>query len=476
MQSQMGRLTRYISRAVAIFLVIAGLFTNWFPFLGQPVPPAKALITLRSSQSKEDPSYVANCSITRPTSVDGDVMLAIIQIDGARTASLAGWTQIAKVDSSSQSFDFIAFYKVASGESGSTYDFDYDGSGTSFCAGGVLVYTGVDGTSPINATSTAQGTATPMSGPPITPTADDAMLVRAWAIWNDVPNIVLPVVTAYSGPTKRYTSRFNLTGASPTAAGDIIAGMANETTDVAKATLSSGSPTAWMSVAIALKSANSAVLTLNAYRWYMDTNAIDVTRPWGLTSIAQNTAITVLPFGNYAPTSSVEMRLRVNMGVTSSTLVTSTRKFKLQFKTGTDGTCTTGSWTDVGEVTSSTAPHVWKYASSNVAIGTTTTVSRLSPTSDVLDRYIKSATSTTSTLNLRPAAVNQTTEFDFHIQNVLATSSITYSFRPVLTTGALLSAYTVCPTLTTAPATENQGRHGQYFSDETEGGLYWADE
>jgi hypothetical protein len=214
--------------------------------------------------------------------------------------------------------------------------------------------------------------------------------------------------------------------------------------------------------------------TLNAYRWYMDTNAIDPTDKWGITDIAQNTAITVLPFANYAPTSTVELRLRVNLTIGTTTFVTNTMRFRLQYKNGTDGDCTTGSWTNVGENASTT--FAWTYATSTLTDRTTTTVSGLSPASDVLDMYLKSTTSTaTTTLNKRSAYVGQEVEFDFHILNNSATSSVQHSFRVTEYDGTVFTAYTVCPTLTTAPTIGDEMRHGNFFTDEVEQGFYWVD-
>ncbi len=216
--------------------------------------------------------------------------------------------------------------------------------------------------------------------------------------------------------------------------------------------------------------------TLNAYRWYVDNDAIQPTDPWGLTDIAQNTAITILPFSNYAPTTTVELRLRVNLTVGVTTLTTSTKRFKLQFKNGTDGDCSTGSWTDVGQNASST--YAWIYATSSVMSGATTTASLLSPASDVLDMYIKSTTSTaTTSLNKQNVIIGQELELDFHIMNNSATSSMQNSFRVAdVDDSASVTAYTVCPTLTTAPSVSDAMRHGLYFTDGTKGGFYWADE
>lgn len=208
--------------------------------------------------------------------------------------------------------------------------------------------------------------------------------------------------------------------------------------------------------------------TVNSYRWYVDSDAQDVTDPWGNPDIAQATPITIYPLTNKAPIQTNELRLRINMIVGGVDLPASNSQFKLQYKQGTDGSCTAGSWTDVGAGGGAVA---WRYASSSVTDGTALTVSRLSPASDVLQKYVKVSPSATNTA----ATVGQTIEYDFHIEHNGAVGAAQYSFRIIESTGALLADHTVCPTLTTNPDSGNLMRHGNYFSNETEGGFLWAD-
>jgi hypothetical protein len=207
--------------------------------------------------------------------------------------------------------------------------------------------------------------------------------------------------------------------------------------------------------------------TLQAYRWYVDANTENITDPWpsGATDLAQNTAITVLPAVFLSPQVNDQLRLRVQLLVSGQALPASNIQFKLQYKQGSDSSCTTGSWTDVGT-------GAWVYGTNTVTDGTQLTVSKLSPTSSVLERFSKSAASGTNT---NAISTGQTGEYDILIKNASAPTSSQYSFRLIETGGSLLSSYSQCPTLATRPDISNEMRHGNFFTEGVEQGFLWAD-
>lgn len=216
--------------------------------------------------------------------------------------------------------------------------------------------------------------------------------------------------------------------------------------------------------------------TLSNYRWYTDAASQDVTDPWpsGATvDLAQNNSIVLLPANNGAPRTGQLLRLRINFTIGTAAFTLNSKRFKLQYKTGTDGSCTTGTWTDIG---ASGGVSVWRYASSGVTDGTTLTNSRLLPASNVLEVYVKA---NPSVVNPNTASIGQTVEYDFHIEDNGAADETQYSFRAVETdaTGTpstAFSAYSVCPTLITAPGTANFMRGGNFFYNDTEQGSYWV--
>lgn len=209
--------------------------------------------------------------------------------------------------------------------------------------------------------------------------------------------------------------------------------------------------------------------TLNAYRWYVDPSpeSENATDPWGNPDIAQNTAITVTPSGNDPPDSTQELRLRTNFTVNTTNLPATDTAFKLQYKTGTDATCTTGIWADLG------VSEAWNYATSTVTDGTDLTVSRISPVSDVLEEYIKSSPTGT---NPNSATTGQEVEYDFHIVGGSAFATATqYSFRVIESDATIFDDYTNCPTLSTEPGMVDLMRHGASLNAGVEHGFWWVD-
>ncbi len=210
--------------------------------------------------------------------------------------------------------------------------------------------------------------------------------------------------------------------------------------------------------------AGTATITQNSYRFYVDSDSTNPTDPWGNPDLAENAILAVLPAKNAPPDNSAELRLRVSLAIGSSTLSASSTQFKLQYKIGTDSSCTTGSWTDVG------AGQPWTFASSSVSDGAVITA--VLSASDVNGHYAKSNPTVTNT---NAVSVGQDIEYDFHIVGTTATSTKTYSFRVVKNDGSTLTGYTNCPTLTIRPETGDLLRHGMFFSEEIEKGSFFAD-
>lgn len=216
----------------------------------------------------------------------------------------------------------------------------------------------------------------------------------------------------------------------------------------------------------------AATFTQENYRWYVDSDGEDVSDPWSVYSgvdIAENTAITVIPARRDPPSSTQELRLRVNLTVNDAAISSDSYYFKLQYRAGTDSDCSSGSWTDVGS-------GVWDYATSSVTDGTTLSTSRLTGT-DVLEAYSKS--SPVSNPNGTSSA-GEIIEYGFHIIGTTSSENTRYLFRVVETdsggsSSTNLTSYTNCATLTTEPGTSDLMRHGNLFSEGEELGSYWTD-
>lgn len=214
--------------------------------------------------------------------------------------------------------------------------------------------------------------------------------------------------------------------------------------------------------------AQKVSFTMVNYRWFADAASENVTDPWpsGTLNIAQNTAIPTIPAAFRPPNVGAQLRLRVQIVVSAQPLPANTLRYKLQFKKGTDGSCTTGTWTDL------TTANQWGYGTNTVADNSQLTASQLTPLSSVLQIFSKSAPS-----GLNPNAVNpgQSMEYDFLIRNNAAEGATQYSIRMVESTGAPLSLYMQCPVLVTSPDTAQLTRHGNFFQNGSEAGFLWAD-
>jgi hypothetical protein len=186
--------------------------------------------------------------VTAPAGLaDGDVMLAVI---GGRGSSLtctppAGWTSVITQIRSTVGKLFI-FSKVASGESGS-YTFTLNVS--SQHSGGILAFTGVNTTTPVNVSAGAQdGTSvTAHVAPDITTTVDGCMILRA------AMEAVSGVNSSYTWPAPA-TERFDVTGTDGTVRQVTSAATEPQTTAGATGTRTgtSAQATSYASVSVAL--------------------------------------------------------------------------------------------------------------------------------------------------------------------------------------------------------------------------------
>jgi len=230
-----------------------------------------------------------------------------------------------------------------------------------------------------------------------------------------------------------------------------------------------GNYDAGVSIGSFTPTAASATFTQNKYLWYVDNDLADPTAIWGNPDLIENQAIVVVPSGNDPPGTGQELRLRVNYVVNTTGISISEKYFKLEYKAGTDGTCTTGSWTDVGTGD-------WVYATSGVTDGADIVKVLSDTTTGKGEEYVKSKP---SQANHVAASAAEIIEYDFHIVGTGATANTQYSFRVVETnnlgaTEVVFDGYTSCPTLITEPGTANLLRHGNVFTEGIEKGFFWV--
>jgi len=180
-----------------------------------------------------------------------------------------------------------------------------------------------------------------------------------------------------------------------------------------------------------------------AFRWYVNNNATLPTDPWpvGAVDLLENEPIDV----SQIPVSNGEV-IRLRMGLTVSNSTTTGESFKLQFGTTTALCTAVSTWSNVGQLASSTA---WiGYNNATPVDGATLSSSVLSAT-DVLESY-EELNPTVTLPNV--LGIGQDGEWDFVLQQNNAEAGTNYCFRMVESDGTELFAYTMYPMLVTNSA------------------------
>lgn len=289
---------------------------------------------------------------------------------------------------------------------------------------------------------------------------------------------LLPRNNLISGITKDvdYTQKYGVENISGGDASTIVLySRANPSTgtDTIAHTLSATRP--WVMSVIEIKEAPSAsVLTQNDFEWFEDQTTLTLTTIWGNPDIPENGDITAVPVSNNPPTVGDKIRLQINFTVSVANLAAAAQAFKLQFKTGTDQDCSTGTWTNVGAIGATTV--AWRFFDNTSLTDGATQVNQISTsTAGAEGDYVESGPTQTN-----PNAVNigQSSEWDFAIEPVSGqvSDATSYAFRMVKSDESVIS-YTAgdCPTLETEPGTGDLMRHGNFFVSGVEKGFFWAD-
>ncbi len=186
------------------------------------------------------------------------------------------------------------------------------------------------------------------------------------------------------------------------------------------------------------------------WRWYDNANSVTPGAARALEQFGVNNI-------NLADT----LRLRFNLGATNESLASSSQNFILQY--GQGATCTAiSTWYDVGSPADAV---IWRGYDNSLVSSATTTGSALLSDSTVFETYQENNPSA-----FNPVAIpeNGLAEWDWAIYNNGASSSASYCFRVVKSSGSLLDKYTSYPILTTAAsntAPTNASQLSQYRSD-----------
>lgn len=188
--------------------------------------------------------------INEPTGVaQGDVMLATVTVTGTGAPSApSGWTVVKST--SGTALRQATYYKVAGASEPSSYSWSWSSSRAA--SGGIIDYSGVNQTAPVDATASASGASGNAEAASITTSAanDRVLAIASFA--------ASTTVTADATTTERYDSSSSSTTGE---AADFAQATAGATS--AKTATPAASGSAWIAATVALRDASQAALSVS---------------------------------------------------------------------------------------------------------------------------------------------------------------------------------------------------------------------
>jgi hypothetical protein len=165
-------------------------------FTTADVPPPGTGIAFRAASSANNATATTLVIPAPGGLVSGDVLLAVVSARGAPTITApAGWTLV-RLDANATTMRQAVFVKTAGAEPGS-YTFTL--SSAQSAAGGIVAYSGVDGSNPIDAhAGQINAASTSIIAPSVTTGGPDRMLVGLFGTAN------LTTITPPAGMTERF--------------------------------------------------------------------------------------------------------------------------------------------------------------------------------------------------------------------------------------------------------------------------------
>ena len=211
---------------------------------------AHAAIGFVAATSANNGAGATTLVINKPTGVaQGDVMLATVTVTGTGAPTTpSGWT-VAK-STSGTALRQATYYKVAGASEPASYSWALGSSRAA--SGGIVDYSGVNQTAPVDATTSASGASGNAVAASITTSAANDQVLAA------VSFATSTTVTADVTTTERYDSSSSSTTGE---AADFAQATAGATS--AKTATPAASGSAWIAATIALRDASQAVLSVS---------------------------------------------------------------------------------------------------------------------------------------------------------------------------------------------------------------------
>jgi peptidoglycan/xylan/chitin deacetylase (PgdA/CDA1 family) len=246
-------LRNFISTFAAIFIVCG------FLLVGDGI--SFAAVIFGSTSSAANSSHGASTIvIEKPSStVEGDLLLAGITFNGGSAKTITpppGWTLVLRTDDRDTGFGdnaddigLASYYKFAGASEPVNYSWGISVSDRA--AGGIIRYTGVDASNPINALSGSAGIDSSADAPSVTTTADNSMVVMLISVDNDY------ALGTPSGTTKRYNVQNSSNSGPSASAYDSVKTLAGST---GTKTFSISHSENWVAQTIVLKPAAASTV------------------------------------------------------------------------------------------------------------------------------------------------------------------------------------------------------------------------
>ena len=215
-----------------------------------PAPARAAIGFVAASSNATTGSGATSLAITKPTGVaSGHVMVATITATGTGALTPPSGWGVVKDTTQGSAFRQTTYYKVATASEPASYSW---GLGTTRQAsGGIIDYSGVNATAPIDATATASGASgNAVAGSVTTSVANDQVIVASG--FN-----VATTVTQPTGTTERYDRSSPSTTSE---AADFAQATAGATGT--KTATPANSTSAWIAQTVALRDAAQAALSV----------------------------------------------------------------------------------------------------------------------------------------------------------------------------------------------------------------------
>jgi RHS repeat-associated protein len=234
--------------------------------------PLNAPGTYRSSSTAAS-APITSIVVTKPAGVTtNDVLLAAINVDQTPTITPpAGWTLV-RSDVNGTIQTLAIYWRAAGGSEPASYTFTF-GAAVNAATAGIVAYSGVDTTTPIDVSGGQANTAsTSVTAPSVTTTVANAMVVGFFGLDNDA------TFTPPSGMTERWDLDVQGTNDEASEAADVVKATAGATgTKVATATVSDTS----IGQLIALKPSGTIAFRSASSSETVPTTTLAINKPAG---------------------------------------------------------------------------------------------------------------------------------------------------------------------------------------------------